>query len=344
MHTLILQEPGKFITAETEPAASPAADEALIRIHCIGVCGTDLHAFAGRQPFFTYPRILGHELGVEVIAVGESITHVSAGDRCAVEPYLSCGKCIACRQEKPNCCRTLEVLGVHTDGGHRSRMIVPAAKLHRSDKLSYDQLALVETLGIGAHAVGRAKLSAGENVAVVGAGPIGLAVMQFARAAGARVIAVDVSESRLAFCGEKIGVTDLVNAKNSDVTEQLEALTDGDLPTAVFDATGNVNSMNACFNYAAPGGRLIMVSLVQADVSFHDPHFHKRELTVLSSRNALPREFTQIIAQIENGEIDTGPWITHRARLTEVTDHFESWTKPETGVIKAMIEVVDDVG
>lgn len=343
MHTLILQEPGKFVTAETEPATSPAADEALIRIHRIGVCGTDLHAFAGRQPFFTYPRILGHELGVGVVAVGGNVTNLAVGDRCAVEPYLNCGKCIACRHEKPNCCRTLEVLGVHTDGGHRSRMLVPAAKLHRSEKLSYDQLALVETLGIGAHAVGRAKLVAGENVAVIGAGPIGLAVMQFARAAGARVIAVDVSESRLAFCGEKIGVIDLINAQNSDVTEQLEALTEGDLPTAVFDATGNVNSMNASFNYAAPGGRLIMVSLVQADVSFHDPHFHKRELTVLSSRNALPGEFTQIIAQIENGEIDTNPWITHRAKLTEVTDHFESWTKPETGVIKAMIEVADDV-
>jgi len=342
MHTLILQEPGKFVTAQTEAATSPSADEALIRIHRIGVCGTDLHAFAGRQPFFTYPRILGHELGVEVVAVGTDVTHVSVSDRCAVEPYLSCGKCIACRQEKPNCCRTLQVLGVHTDGGHRSRMLVPAAKLHRSEKLSYDQLALVETLGIGAHAVGRAKLQAGENVAVIGAGPIGLAVMQFARAAGARVIAVDVSESRLAFCGEKIGVIDLINAQHSDVAERLEALTDGDLPTAIFDATGNVNSMNACFNYAAPGGRLIMVSLVQADVSFHDPHFHQRELTVLSSRNALPREFTHIIKQIENGEIDTGPWITHRAKLTEVTDHFQSWTKPETGVIKAMIEVVYD--
>lgn len=343
MHTLILAEPGKFITAETEPAISPAAGEALIRIHRIGVCGTDLHAFAGRQPFFTYPRILGHELGVEVIAVGENVTHISVGDRCAVEPYLSCGKCIACRQGKPNCCRTLQVLGVHTDGGHRSRMLVPAAKLHRSSQLTYDQLALVETLGIGAHAVGRAQLQPGENVAVIGAGPIGLAVMQFARAAGARVIAVDVSESRLAFCRDKIGVGDLVDARGGDVADQLEALTEGDLPTAVFDATGNVNSMNAAFDYPAPGGRLIFVGLVQAEVSFHDPHFHKRELTVLSSRNALPDEFIQIISQIEKGEIDTGPWITHRAKLTGVTDHFESWTKPETGVIKAMIEVDDDV-
>ena len=342
MKTLILEEPGKFTSCDTAPQTTPGPGEALIRIHRIGVCGTDLHAFAGRQPFFTYPRILGHELGVEVLALGDNVENVSIGDRCAVEPYLSCGKCIACRQDKPNCYRTLQVLGVHTDGGHRSRMIVPAAKLHRSDKLSYDQLALVETLGIGAHAVGRAKLQAGENVAVIGAGPIGLAVMQFAKAAGARVIAVDVSESRLAFCGERIGVSDLINGRNEDVAVKLEELTEDDLPTAVFDATGNVNSMNACFNYAAPGGRLIMVSLVQADVTFHDPHFHKRELTVLSSRNALPSEFTQIIQLIEAGRIDTTPWITHRATLGDVIGQFESWTKPETGVIKAMIEVPDE--
>ncbi len=342
MHTLILQEPGKFTTAQTEAPATPGADEALVRVHRIGVCGTDLHAFAGRQPFFTYPRILGHELGVEVLAVGENVANVNPGDRCAVEPYLSCGHCIACRQNKPNCCRTLEVLGVHTDGGHRSRIVVPAAKLHPSEKLSFDQLALVETLGIGAHAVGRAKLIQGENVAVIGAGPIGLAVMQFARAAGARVIAVDVSESRLAFCQERIGVDAVVDARKGEVAAQLEKLTNGDLPTAVFDATGNVNSMNAAFEFPAPGGRLIFVGLVQADVTFHDPHFHKRELTVLSSRNALPTEFTQIIHQIENGEVDTGPWITHRAKLREVIDQFESWTKPDTGVIKAMIEVDDD--
>lgn len=342
MKTLVLETPGKLVAIDTmAPTEAVGADEALMRVHRVGVCGTDIHAYAGRQPFFTYPRILGHELGVEVLAVGTEVRNVAVGDRCAVEPYLNCGRCIACTRGKPNCCRTLQVLGVHTDGGHRSRIVLPAAKLHRSSKLSFDQLALVETLGIGAHAVGRAQLQAGENVAVIGAGPIGLAVMQFARAAGARVIAVDVSQSRLAFCRDRVGIEHQIDAGGGDVVGQLEARTNGDLPTAVFDATGNVKSMNACFDYVAPGGRLIMVSLVQADVTFHDPHFHRRELTVLSSRNALPAEFTAIIKLIEEGRIDTGPWITHRAKLDEVTARFESWTNPETGVIKAMIEVDD---
>ena len=343
MFALSLETPGKLVATDIPaPVLSPAADDVLVRIHRVGVCGTDLHAFAGRQPFFTYPRILGHELGVEVIAVGANVTHVAIGDRCAVEPYLNCGKCIACRSGKPNCCRTLQVLGVHTDGGHRSHMIVPGVKLHKSTKLSFDQLALVETLGIGAHAVGRAQLKAGESVAVIGAGPIGLAVMQFAKAAGARVIAVDISAARLAFCRERIGVDETLDASGGEVAARLEALTHGDLPTAVFDATGSPKSMHAAFDYPAPGGRLIFVGLVQADISFHDPHFHRRELTILSSRNALPSEFTQIIRLIEAGKIDTGPWITHRAPLADVPAQFESWTKPETGVIKAMIEIPDE--
>ncbi|MFI5356593.1 MAG: zinc-binding alcohol dehydrogenase family protein [Opitutales bacterium] len=342
MQTLVLEAPGRLITKETTAPAAPGPGEALVRVHRVGVCGTDLHAFAGNQPFFTYPRILGHELGVEVLALGSGVTRLAAGDRCAVEPYLNCGQCIACRRGKPNCCRSLQVLGVHTDGGHRSRLLVPAAKLHRSARLTFDQLALVETLGIGAHAVSRAGLQAGETVAVIGAGPIGLAVMQFALAAGARVIAVDVSPARLEFCRDRLGVATLVDARTGDVAAQLAAATAGDLPTAVFDATGSGKSMNASFAFPAPGGRLIFVGLVQADVSFHDPDFHRRELTVLSTRNALPDDFTHIIGLIESGRIDTTPWITHRACLGEVPGAFASWTSPETGVIKAMIEVPAD--
>ena len=338
MLALILEEPGRLVARDTPPPAAPGAGEALVRVHRVGVCGTDLHAFAGNQPFFTYPRILGHELGVEVLAVGPGVSDIRAGDRCAVEPYLNCGTCVACQAGKPNCCRTLKVLGVHVDGGHRAQFVVPAAKLHASARLSYDQLALVETLGIGAHAVARAALRTGESVAVIGAGPIGLAVMQFALAAGARVIAVDLSASSLAFCRERLGIRDTIDARG-DVVAELERRTAGDLPTAVFDATGNVRSMNAAFHYPAHGGRLILVGLVQADVTFNDPNFHRRELTVLSSRNALPAEFTRIIGLIEAGAIDTTPWITHRAALAEVPAVFATWIDPAAGVIKAMIEI-----
>jgi len=322
-----------------EPDPSPGSGEALVRVHRIGVCGTDIHAFNGKQPFFTYPRILGHELGVEVIAVGDEGANVKPGDRCAVEPYINCGKCIACRRGKPNCCASIQVLGVHADGGMRERFVVPVRKLHPSGKLTLDQLALVETLGIGRHAVGRAGVERGEFALVIGAGPIGLAVVQFAIEAGAQVILLDINEDRLNFCRRQLGVPFAINGAKEDPLDRLKAITEGDLPTAVFDATGNPKSMMGAFEFPAHGGRLVFVGLFQGDVTFNDPNFHRRELTVMGSRNSLPEDFTGIIRSIEAGRVDTTPWITHRAVFGDAIREFPAWTRPETGVIKAMIEV-----
>ena len=339
MKTIRLEEPGRLARGETEPPAKPGVGEARVRVHRVGVCGTDIHAFGGKQPFFTYPRILGHELGVEVVTVGADVTNVRPGDRCAVEPYLHCGHCIACRRGKANCCVRLQVLGVHTDGGMRERFVLPAAKLHPSAKLSFDQLALVETLGIGAHAVDRAGLEADETALVIGAGPIGLAVAQFARERGARVIVLDVNANRLEFCRRQLGVPHTINGREEDALAALRRLTSDDLPTAVFDATGNQRSMASAFDYPAHGGRLVFVGLFQGEVAFNDPNFHRRELTLLGSRNARPEDFARIIALIEAERIDTTPWITHRAAFDETVQAFPGWTDPQAGVIKAMIEV-----
>jgi len=342
MKGILLVEPGALCATTLGDAPSPGPGEARVRVHRVGLCGTDLHAFKGRQPFFTYPRILGHELGVEVLAIGEGVTNVAVGDRCSVEPYLNCGRCIACRSGKPNCCTQLQVLGVHVDGGLRECIVLPAAKLHVCRALSFDQLALVETLGIGAHAVDRAVLAPGETVAVFGAGPVGLAVMQFALAADARVIAIDLNARRLAFCRDRLGLPadDSVDvAATPDVAARLAELTGGDMPTAVFDATGNAASIEASFNYPAHGGRLIFVGLCPGDVTFNDPNFHRRELTLLASRNARSEDFDRIIRLVESGRVDTRPWITHRATIDEVPDHFATWTNPAAGVLKAMISI-----
>ena len=338
MNAIRLEEPGRLSLISLEkPAIQP--DEALVRVHRIGVCGTDIHAFKGNQPFFSYPRILGHELGVEVLEVGAAVKNVSPGDRCAVEPYINCGVCIACRRDRTNCCVKLQVLGVHTDGGMREELVVPARKLHPSLSLSPDQLALVETLGIGCHAVDRAKIEEGEFVLVVGAGPIGLAVMQFAVEAGAQVIVLDINRRRLEFCQSQLHVPYAVDGSKQDPKETLSRITAGDLPTAVFDATGNSQSMANAFEYPAHGGRLTFVGLFPGDVTFNDPNFHRRELAVLASRNSSTTDFRRIIGLIETKRIDTSPWITHRAALTDVVSEFPRWTSPDTGVIKAMIEV-----
>lgn len=335
MNTIILNEPGKLASIDTPEPTAPGANEVLVRVHCIGLCGTDYHAFHGRQPFFSYPRILGHELGVEVLALGDGVTNVAVGDRCSVEPYMNCGKCSACRKGRTNCCANMSVLGVHADGGMRERLLVPASKLHPSKTLPFEALALVETLAIGAHAIDRAAVIKGETVVVIGAGPIGLSVIQFALLRGARVIAIDHAPSRLAACRKLYPAVTTLDPHKPFVG-QLTDLTKGDLADAVIDATGNLASMGRSLEYVGQAGRLVYVGLAQGEVTFNDPLFHRREMTLLASRNALPRNFSEIIAAMESGSIDALAWITHRCALGELPVRLPEWSKPEAGVIKAM--------
>lgn len=336
MKTVVLNAPGDLILLDTPEPTAPGSGEALVRVHRTGLCGTDYHAFHGRQPFFSYPRILGHELGVEVLAVGSGVSNVVPGNKCSLEPYVHCGTCRPCRKGATNCCGAIRVIGVHSDGGMRGRFLVPAAKLHPSGTLSYDALALVETLAIGAHAIDRAAVHAGETVVVVGAGPIGLAAIQFALLRGADVIVIDRAAPRLEACSRLYpAVTALDPGK--PFAGQLSDLTDGDLADAVVDATGNLASMGASLEYVGSTGRLVYVGLAQGDVSFHDPLFHRREMTLLASRNALPHNFTEIIAGMEKGVIDPLPWITHRCLLGEIPVYLPAWSDPAAGVIKAVV-------
>jgi threonine dehydrogenase-like Zn-dependent dehydrogenase len=263
---------------------------------------------------------------------------LKAGDRCSVEPYLNCGRCIACRRGKPNCCTELKVMGVHVDGGMRPLLTLPARKLHRSATLDYDQLALVETLGIGAHAVERAAIKPDDFVLVIGAGPIGLSVIQFVLVTGAALAVLDVSESRLAFCREQLGVKHTL-AAGPETNTQLKAIGGGDLPTLVIDATGNPKSMAGTFDLVAHGGRIVFVGLFQGELAFNDPNFHRRELTLSGSRNALPETFRDIIALVEKGKVNTQPWITHRFGLRETPAVFPEKIVGNPAVLKAMIEV-----
>jgi 2-desacetyl-2-hydroxyethyl bacteriochlorophyllide A dehydrogenase len=335
MRTIILDQPGAFRLAETPEPARPGPGEALIEVKRVGVCGTDLHAFAGRQPFFSYPRILGHELGAVVVETGPDVASPQVGDRVAVEPYVACGHCVACRAGRYNCCTTLRVLGVHVDGGMRERIVVPARLLHRSDRLSLEQLALVETLGIGAHAVERSALQPSEWAVVVGVGPIGIGVLQMALARHAKVVAIDLSAARLAFAA-RLGATATVNAHEQDIAATIAALTDGDMAACVFDATGSPASMERSIELPGHSGRLVCVGLTQARLSFDNPSFHRRELTILASRNS-NNAFPSLIRLLEEGAVDVTPWITHRVPLETVPDRFADLTNPDSGTVKALV-------
>jgi len=337
LNTLVCLEPGQFAYQQhPHPTAQPG--EALIRIRRIGICGTDLHAFQGTQPFFSYPRVLGHELAGELLDAGGA-DGFAPGEAVTFIPYFNCGHCIACRRGLPNCCASIRVFGVHVDGGMTDVVAVPADKLVHGEGLSFDELALVEPLAIGAHGVRRAAVEPGEFVLVVGAGPIGLGVMEFARIAGAQVIALDINEQRLAFCQEKLGVAHTINALAPDVAEQLRALTNGDMPTVVIDATGSQKAILGAFPYLAPGGRFVLVGLQKGEISFSHPEFHKREATLMSSRNATRADFEHVIRSMKQGLVQPTTYITHRVPFAAVASEFESWLDPAHGVIKAMVEL-----
>ncbi len=337
MKAVICNTPGS-LTLETQEKPDHSPGSALLRMTRLGVCGTDLHAFAGRQPFFSYPRILGHEIAAEVVAVGSNKEGVQPGDQVAVVPYIACGLCIACRNARPNCCVNMNVLGVHSDGGMREYLSVPTSQLAKHDGLSLDQLALCECFAIGAHAVRRAQIRPGEQVLVIGAGPIGLGVMQFARLAGGSVLAMDISKERLDFAAAQLDLTATIEAGREGVREEIETVTGGDFPTVIFDATGNGRSMMDGFLYLAHGGRYVLVGLVNADICFSDPEFHKRETTLLSSRNATIDDFRWVMEAMASGTVAVEPLVSHRCSLTETVDSFSRWTTPEARVIKAVIE------
>jgi len=340
MRAIRLEEPRHFRVVEIDDPGSPAAGQALVRTHRMGICGTDYSGFLGKMPFFRYPRIPGHELGVEVLEVGQGVEHVGLGDRCSVEPYMNCGDCYACRRGGSNCCEKLNVIGVMIDGGLCERFLVRADKLHPSQSLSMEQLALVETLAIGCHATDRGNPRRGDHVLIIGAGPIGLATLEFTRLTGATITVMDRVESRLEFCRTTYGVEHTVVFRGDGrEIEQMRSITNGDMYRIVTDATGNNHSMSAAIEYVAHTGDLVYVGITTDNVTFPHPALHRREMSIKGSRNALPGDFTRIIGLIEDGTIDTTPWITHRTSFDAVIDDFESFTRPETGVIKAIVEV-----
>ena len=337
MKALVCEQPGSFQYIKKERSFLQQG-HAILKIKRIGICGTDLHAFEGTQPFFNYPRILGHELAAEIIEI-ETNNEFAVGDRVTFSPYFYCGKCIACRNGLTNCCVDLKVFGVHIDGGMCEFISVPVQYLIKGNEMSFDELALVEPLAIGAHGIRRAGVKRGEYVLVIGAGPIGLGVMEFARIAGAQVIAMDVNDQRLKFCNERLSIPYTINPAKDDVMAQLKTITNNDMPTVVIDATGNLKAINNAFQYMAHGARYVLVGLQRNEIVISHPEFHKREATLMSSRNATKEDFDHVLKCMKSKLLDPSTFITHRVQFDDVKANFESWLNPLNGVIKAMVEI-----
>ncbi|ANW96033.1 alcohol dehydrogenase [Wenyingzhuangia fucanilytica] len=334
MKYIVCEKPGEFLLKEKD-APIRKEGEALLQIKKVGICGTDLHAYSGNQAFFTYPRILGHELASEVLEIGENPQGIKAGDNVVVMPYVSCGTCVACSNGKTNCCTNIKVLGVHADGGMQEQITVRQDLLLPANNLTNDQMAIVEPLAIGAHAIRRADVKKGETVVVVGCGPIGIGMVKLAQIAGAKVIVLDVNDDRLKYTKEEIGADFVINVNDNPV-DRIAEITNGDMATAVFDATGFKGALEVGTDYMSHGGRYVLVGLSKGDLVFNHPKIHAKETTVMCSRNATKQDFEHVIKVLN--QFPTESFITHNVPFTKMIENFDSWTKPETGVIKATVD------
>jgi 2-desacetyl-2-hydroxyethyl bacteriochlorophyllide A dehydrogenase len=337
MRAAVCRRPGELALEEQPAPGSPPEGWALIDVAHVGICGTDFHIFEGKHPFLAYPRVMGHEVSGTVVEINGSAT-VAVGQDVIVNPYLSCGKCAACRQGKPNCCVSIQVLGVHRDGAMSEQILVPVANLLPAGGLSLVEAATVEFLAVGAHAVRRSMAVEGGRALVIGAGPIGLGTALFARIAKQQVTIMDVSAERLALAARQLGFLTIDGSKGR-VLERILDRTAGAGFDVVYDATGNTESLKAAFAYVAHGGVMVMVSVVQDDITFSDPEFHKREMMLIGSRNATRADFEHVVASIRGGKIPVDQLVTHRTTLRDSPRDIAAWAHQKSGLIKAMIDV-----
>jgi 2-desacetyl-2-hydroxyethyl bacteriochlorophyllide A dehydrogenase len=317
------------MAVEARPIPVPGPDEVLLRISRAGICGTDYHIYSGLHPFLNYPRLIGHELAGAVVSAPPG-SGWTPGQLAVVNPYFACGTCHACRAGLPNACMKIAVLGVHRDGGMAEYLALPARNLVHAGGLTPDQAGSVEFLAIGAHAVRRGAVRPGRRVLVIGAGPIGIGAAIFARIAGGAVTIVDRDPDRLTLAAGVTGPADRL-------------LADAYLPEAVAEATGGDGFdavFEASFAHVAHGGVLVLVlvGLVKAAISFNDPELHRREMSVLASRNATREDFDKVMAAMAAGEVDVNRLITHRTTVARVAQDLPHWAAHKSGLIKAMVE------
>ncbi|MFT4013545.1 MAG: zinc-binding alcohol dehydrogenase family protein [Paracoccus sp. (in: a-proteobacteria)] len=336
MKALICNRPGQLALIDRpEPARAP--DEVLVRIRHVGICGTDFHIFGGKHPFLEYPRVMGHELS-GIVQAAPPDSGLKPGDPVYVVPYLSCGQCHACGLGLTNACCNIQVLGVHRDGGMAELISVPARNLVPTGGIALDDAAMIEFLAIGAHGVKRGQIAARDRVLITGAGPIGMSAAIFARARGAEVTVMDMRRDRLDFARDSLGAAAVLLA-DGDAEAEAARLTGGAFFDVVIDATGAAAPIERGFGFLAHGARYVLLSVVRQEIRFSDPEFHKREATLIASRNAQPDDFAEVVARMRAGQVPTRALNTHRGPLTDGVALFQDWSRPEAGVIKAILDL-----
>jgi 2-desacetyl-2-hydroxyethyl bacteriochlorophyllide A dehydrogenase len=338
MKAILLEEPGKFKNIELATIQAPNKNEVTLKIRQLGVCGTDLHAYNGKQPFFSYPRILGHEIAAEVVEIGAEVKHLKIGDLCSVNPGINRIEDQAVRRGKTNCGTSLSLIGVHEDGAMQEYINHPADLVFPANELTLDQISMIEPLAIGSHAVERADIKPEDIVLIIGAGPIGIGTVSMALLKSAKVMVLDMNQNRLDFITQKFPSVETI-LLNDKVEETLKERLNGDLPTVILDATGNKASMEKCLEYIAPCGTIVYIGLFIGDITFHDPLFHKKEVTLKASRNAVATDFIKLIRLLKAGLVNIDGLITHRIAFDSLIENWDKLYLPEEKVIKAVITI-----
>ncbi|MFU2134070.1 zinc-binding alcohol dehydrogenase family protein [Gallibacterium anatis] len=332
MKALVCNKPFEFSYKQLS-TPTIKEDQVLLKVAAVGICGTDIHAFGGNQPFFSYPRILGHEASGIIADIGSKVSQWKVGQRVALIPYVSCGECDACRSGRTNCCEKISVIGVHEDGAFSEYLAAPARNiLAIDDQVDDITAALIEPFAISAHAVRRAEIKAGDDVLIVGAGPIGLGAAAIAAADGANVAIADTSAERR----EHIK-TQLKLPAFNPIDEKVENFFNGKLPLIVIDATGNQKAMNNDVNLIRHGGRIVFVGLFKGDFSIHDPDFHKKETTLLGSRNATPEDFEKVQSLMAQGKLSASMMLTHTFKFDQLAEVFEEQVVNNKALIKSIV-------
>jgi threonine dehydrogenase-like Zn-dependent dehydrogenase len=334
MRALVIDRPGEARVIEMErPAADPL--EATMRIRRIGLCGTDLSTFLGKNPLVTYPRIPGHEIAATLERVPTNDLGLSEGMDVTMSPYTSCGKCTACRQGRVNACRFNQTLGVQRDGALMDHFSMPLAKLYAAP-LRIEELCLVEPLTVGCHAVARGRVTAVDTVAIFGCGGVGLGAVSAAAFRDARVIAIDIDDKKLSVA-QNSGARHLINSSRDDVHAKLQEITGGHGPDVIIEAIGRPDTFRAAIEEVAFTGRVVYIGYAKDLVSYETRLFVQKELDILGSRNALPQDFREVIRMFEQKRFPTSEAISATVPLKEAPAILRSWSENPAAYTKIMI-------
>lgn len=333
MKAVVLRGPGD-VAIEDRPEPVAANGEVLLKVNLVGLCGSDLNSYRGKNPMVSFPRIPGHEISATVVEDGGGF---GPGDQVTLSPYTSCGQCAACLRKRPNACQSNETLGVQRDGGLTEYLVVPPEKLYTAN-LSLKELCLVEPLTVGFHAVARGRVTVSDTVAVMGCGGVGLGAVAAAGFRGARTIGIDVDDSKLE-TARKAGATELINTMREDLHARLAEFTGGVGPDVIIEAIGLPSTFRAAVEEVAFTGRVVYIGYAKEPVAYETRLFVQKELDILGSRNALPEDFREVIRMLEERRFPVEDAVSKVVPLEDAPQTLAAWSAEPSRFTKIMIQV-----